>query len=48
MDRLCALGILPGATLHLHQRLPAFVVRVGETDVALDPEVTEDIYVLPC
>ncbi len=48
MDRLCALGILPGARLRFHQRLPAFVVRVGETDVALDPQVTEDIYVLPC
>jgi len=48
MDRLCALGVAPGARLRLHQKLPAFVVRVGETDLALDPEVTDDVFVLPC
>jgi DtxR family Mn-dependent transcriptional regulator len=48
MDRLCALGVAPGARLRLHQKLPAFVVRVGETDIALDPEVTDDVFVLPC
>ena len=47
MDRLCALGVAPGASLRLHQKQPAFVVRVGETDIALDPEVTDDIFVLP-
>jgi hypothetical protein len=33
--------------LRLHQKQPAFVVRVGETDIALDPEVTDDVFVLP-
>jgi DtxR family Mn-dependent transcriptional regulator len=48
MDRLCALGVAPGARLRLHQKLPAFVVRVGETDIALDPDVTDDVFVAPC
>ncbi|HXQ23204.1 MAG TPA: metal-dependent transcriptional regulator [Candidatus Acidoferrales bacterium] len=47
LDRLCALGVVPGAQLHLHQRQPAFVVRVGETDIALEPEIAADIFVLP-
>lgn len=44
-DRLAAFGINPGAVLNLHQRRPAFVVRVGETELALDPEIANEIYV---
>jgi len=47
LDRLCSLGVVPGAQLHLHQRLPAFIVRVGGTDIALEPEIAADIFVLP-
>ena len=47
LDRLCALGVVPGARLRLHQRLPAFIVQVGGTDIALEPEVAADIFVLP-
>ncbi len=47
LDRLCALGVVPGARLRLHQRLPAFIVQVGGTDIALEPEIAADIFVLP-
>ncbi len=47
LDRLCALGIMPGGVLRLHQRLPAFMLQVGGTDIALEPEVAADIYVVP-
>ncbi|HVO23812.1 MAG TPA: metal-dependent transcriptional regulator [Candidatus Margulisiibacteriota bacterium] len=47
LDRLCGLGVVPGAELHLHQRLPAFIVRVGGTDIALEPEIAADIFVVP-
>jgi DtxR family Mn-dependent transcriptional regulator len=47
LDRLCALGVVPGAQLRLHQRLPAFIVRVGGTDIALEPEIAADIFVVP-
>lgn len=47
LDRLCALGVVPGGKLHLHQRSPAFIVRVGETDIAVEPEIAADIFVLP-
>ncbi|MFC1543536.1 metal-dependent transcriptional regulator [Candidatus Neomarinimicrobiota bacterium] len=44
-DRLAAFGINPGAVLSLHQRKPAFVVRLGETELALDPEIADEIFV---
>ncbi len=47
LDRLCALGVAPGAILRLHQRVPAYVVQVGGTDIALEAEIAADIFVLP-
>ena len=37
MDRLAALGVIPGSTIRLHQRSPSYVIEVGETTIALDP-----------
>ncbi|MEI6512121.1 MAG: FeoA family protein [bacterium] len=34
--KLLAFGIVPGATLVVIQRFPAIVIRIGETEVALD------------
>jgi len=45
LDRLASLGVVPGSTLKLHQRSPAYVIRVGELEVALDPEIAGEIYV---
>lgn len=47
LDRLCALGVAPGAVVRLHQRAPALVVQRGETEVAIDPDVAADIFVVP-
>ncbi len=47
LDRLCALGVVPGAQMRVHQRLPAFVVQVGGTDIALEREIAADIFVVP-
>jgi len=43
--RLSALGLVPGAHVHLQQKRPAVVVRVGETTLALEPDVAAEIYV---
>jgi DtxR family Mn-dependent transcriptional regulator len=43
--RLANLGIVPGATVRLDQRSPAAVIVVGETTLAVDPEVAGEIYV---
>ncbi len=45
MDRLAALGVIPGSEIRLHQRAPSFVVEVGETTIALDPDIAGEIYV---
>lgn len=45
MDRLAALGVVPGSELRLHQRSPSYVIEVGETTIALDPEIAGEIFV---
>ena len=46
MVKLSSLGVLPGAIVELQQKVPAAVVRVGETTVALDGEIAAEILVL--
>ena len=45
LDRLGALGVVPGTRLRLHQKRPAFVVQIGETELALDGDIAREIYV---
>jgi len=45
MDRLSSLGIVPGTEVQLHQKRPAFVIRIGETELALEMEIAGEIYV---
>lgn len=45
MIRLSALGLVPGARVTLEQRHPATVLRIGETTVALDPDIASEIRV---
>jgi DtxR family Mn-dependent transcriptional regulator len=45
MDRLAALGVVPGSEIRLRQRAPSFVIEVGETTIALDPEIAGEIFV---
>ena len=45
IDKLAALGILPGVELMVHQRKPVIVVEVGETVLALEHDLAEGIVV---
>jgi DtxR family Mn-dependent transcriptional regulator len=45
MDRLAALGVIPGSEIRLHQRAPSYVIEVGETTIALDPEIAREVFV---
>ena len=45
MDRLSTLGLVPGTEITLHQKKPAFVIRFGETELALDVDIAGEIYV---
>jgi DtxR family Mn-dependent transcriptional regulator len=43
--RLAALGLVPGASVVLAQRRPTAVVRVGETTLAIETSLADEIYV---
>lgn len=45
LQRLSSLGILPGAEVVLNQKLPSFVISLGETQIALDKEIVSEIYI---
>lgn len=47
LEQLSSLGIVPGAALRLLQNRLAAVVRVGETELALDFDIARLIYVWP-
>lgn len=44
-SNLVVFGIAPGADVQVVQRRPSCVVRVGETELALDPEIARTILV---
>ena len=45
LDKLMTFGISPGSVIRLHQKKPSYVLQIGETDLAIDPEIGENIYV---
>ena len=47
LSRLTAQGIAPGVTLHVLQRLPTFVIELGETTIALERRVAETVRLRP-
>ena len=45
LDRVSDIGILPGVQIKLHQKFPSFVIQVGESQIALDNNIAQDIFV---
>lgn len=45
LHKLSALGLVPGSLIKLQQRVPAYVVRVGETQLSLDDVVAGEILI---
>ena len=45
LDRLSTLGLVPGSIIRMHQKNPSHVLQIGETTLALDREIVNDIYV---
>ena len=45
IDRLTDLGVTPGEEVRVHQTFPAFVLKIRETDIAVDTDVLKDVYV---
>ena len=44
-ERLASMGLVPGATVHLSQKRPSYVIMIDETTLALDEEIAAGIYV---
>jgi DtxR family Mn-dependent transcriptional regulator len=45
LDRLSAMGVVPGSIVKLHQKKPSYVIQLGETMVAVDKDITKEIFV---
>jgi len=45
IDRLTAMGLLPGSIVRLVQKKPSYVIEVDETTLAVDDEIAQGIYV---
>jgi len=45
MIKLSSLGILPGVQIKVDQTHPSYIIRFEETQLALDRDILEDIYV---
>jgi DtxR family Mn-dependent transcriptional regulator len=45
MQRMLAMGAVPGTPITLIQRAPSYVFQIGQRQVAVDREIARDIYV---
>lgn len=45
LDRLSAMGVVPGSVVKLHQKRPSYVLQLGETMIAVDRDITREIFV---
>lgn len=45
MDHIINIGINPGSVVRVHQKMPSFVVQVGESQIALDDNIANNIFV---
>ncbi len=45
IQKLMAMGVCPGASLHLIQRRPSFVFQIGRSQFAVDEELARSIYI---
>ncbi len=45
IHKLLSYDVGPGTEIKVHQKNPTYVIRVGETDIAFERDVVEDIYV---
>ncbi len=46
LDRLTSLGLFPGRVVKVHQREPLFIIFLDETQLALEHELVEEVYVI--
>lgn len=45
MHKLTSVGLTPGVIVEVHQKKPVYCLRFEETELAVDPDVAQDIHV---
>jgi len=45
MHKLSHFGIIPGTFVSIHQRVPSFVIKCGDSQIALEEGIAKEIYV---
>ena len=45
MHKLSHFGIVPGTFVSVHQRYPSFVIKCGNSQIALEEEIAKEIYI---
>lgn len=45
LQKLMAMGILPGMPIQIIQKFPSYLLQIGQTQVAMDEEMAKDVYV---
>ena len=45
IDKLSAMGLAPGCQVKLIQKKPSPVVRIGETEIAVESEIAKEIFI---
>ncbi len=46
LDRLTALGLFPGRVVKVHQKEPLLILLLGETQLALEKRLVDDVHVV--
>ncbi|MDA8239186.1 MAG: metal-dependent transcriptional regulator [Nitrospiraceae bacterium] len=45
LQKLMAMGILPGISIDVRQKFPSYVLKIGHSQIAMDEEMAKDVYV---
>jgi DtxR family Mn-dependent transcriptional regulator len=45
LHRLTSFGLIPGTVIELHQKRPAYCIRYEGTEIAINADIAEDIFV---
>ncbi len=45
IGRLSSVGVVPGSSIRLVQKMPSCVIQIDETTIALDPDIAKEILV---
>jgi len=47
LQKLMAMGILPGVSIQVVQKFPSYVLKIGHSQVAMDEEMARDVFIRP-